>query len=127
MLELDILLGKWAKANVPNFCKNSQSKDGLNSLCRLCKSIKDKEYRNKLDENKKTLMNLQRKEYSKIYRNNNKDKIKNQQKIIYKTNKEEILKKSKDYYINNRDKRLLSTKEYNKTHKNERRINDKIR
>lgn len=110
-----------------NFCKNSQSKDGLNSLCRLCKSIKDKEYRNKLDENKKLLMNLQRKEYSKIYRINNKDKIKNQQKIIYKTNKEDILKKSKDYYINNRDKRLLTNKEYNKTHKMERRINDKIR
>ncbi len=61
--------------------------------------------------------------YSKIYRDNNKEKNKKRLKKYYENNKEKILEKCKDYYYKNSEKVLERTRNYSK--KNRERDADK--
>lgn len=83
-----------------NFGKHKIKKDGLSSCCKQCKSLQDKEYRNK-----------------------NKEKIKAQSKIYVNKNKETIKIKKKQYHIKHRDEILCKQKEYR--NKNKEIINEK--
>ncbi len=71
------------------FCNSIHRKDGLMSCCRICES-----------------------ERKKIYRENNRDKIKNKKDRFYQENKENILKKQKEYFLENEDRIKQRKKEY---------------
>jgi hypothetical protein len=71
------------------FNKHSGRKDGYNDICKICKREKDKEYYKK---NSKKL-----KEYQKKYRENNKEKIKQDLKKYYIKNKKKIREYQKKY------------------------------
>lgn len=89
------------------FTKHSQKKDGLNSWCKPCKRIKDKEAAAKRKK--------QKAEYDKQYRKENYDKLAKQSKQYRDLNKgnkalydkeyralkgQERLKDKRDYYHN---------------------------
>jgi hypothetical protein len=79
------------------FSKDNQKKNGLRSNCKECKSIKDKEWREKNKEKKKNIdkeyykSNSEKiKENSKIWYNNNKDRVAYIKTLWYKNNSEKI-------------------------------------
>ena len=55
---------------------------------------------------------INKREYNKEYRLNNRDKIRKQEKEYYINNRDKILKRKKKYRLNNRDKILKQGKEY---------------
>lgn len=76
------------------FHKDSRSKDGYNSVCKKCKSIRDKEYREK-----------------------NKNSIKEKKKKYYTENKDEILLKCKEYRATHKEQKAETDKKYAQEHK----------
>lgn len=114
--------------NLTEFYKRKTIKDGHSTICKKCKSEKDKKYR----EENKTKIYQSKKEYreknidtirvkKKEYRNNNKEKISKRDKEYRDRNIEEIKKNKKIYYEANKEHVLLKNKEYQK--KNRLRIN----
>ena len=114
--------------NLTEFYKRKSIKDGHSTICKKCKSEKDKKYR----EENKTKIYQSKKEYreknidtirvkKKEYRNNNKEKISKRDKEYRDRNIEEIKKNKKIYYEANKEHVLLKNKEYQK--KNRLRIN----
>lgn len=110
--------------DIEMFHKRSCNKDGYDSICKECKSKRDKKYR---EQNKDIL-----KEKSKKYREENKDIIAQKKKKYYQEHKQEILLKNfeyrkqhqkekaardKQYVKENQDKVQVYQKEYRETHK----------
>jgi len=93
--------------NVKEFNKTKLNIDGLQNWCRSCTSKYKKQYyaKNKDSINEK----------KKIYRQNNKDKIKKQQHKYYLEHKGEINLHSKQYYQKNKDKIKMRVNKYSKT------------
>ena len=81
--------------SINNFHKQSRSTDGLGNVCKNCKRIQDKEYR----EQNKEKIDLK----SKEYRKNNKEKIALKDKKYSEQNKEVISKKRKEYRERNKE------------------------
>jgi len=106
--------------NYSKFRKSKRHKDGFNSECKDCLSIKRREYYiNNIDRHKETSKKYyeeNKKEiYEKIdkerkkkndskYREKNKEKLKKQKKDYYEKNKEKIKEKSMKYYSENKEK-----------------------
>ncbi len=80
-----------------NFGVKNSNKDKLESRCRSCRS-----------------------KLKKIYRANNKDKIRNSGKLYQECNREKISKRKHRYYINNKQDIL----DYQKDYKNKKRKED---
>jgi hypothetical protein len=77
------------------FHSNKSKKDGFSTECKKCKALQDKIYR----ENNKEKLKIK----SKIYGDNNKDKIHLRQKEFYLENKDKILLDNKKHYQENKD------------------------
>jgi 5-methylcytosine-specific restriction endonuclease McrA len=75
------------------FHKHSRHKDGLANICKLCKSVNDKEYR---------LTHL--------------EQISSRKKEWYNQNLEHCSAKRKEYYKNNKEHLILQTKEWQQAH-----------
>ncbi len=84
------------------YCKDKRFKDGLRSHCKAC----IREYR---QENKERI-----KEQKKQHYQENKDRIKSRQKHYRQENKERINKYSKQHYQENKDRYLECHKQYAK-------------
>ena len=95
----------------------------LQSRCKNCQSIYNKEYRLKnkeilkekakiYAENNKEIIKQKQKESHKKYYLENKEKIRERERIYVKKNKEKIKEKAKQYRLNNKEK----IKEYHKNH-----------
>ena len=100
-----------------NFNKNSKSNDGLNYICKGCKSTIDKEHYTKNSTKIKSQSNKRRIEnpnYQKNWIENNQELIR-----IYKDNNKDREKEySKEHYIKNKIKILASNKEYREKNPN---------
>lgn len=102
------------------FGKDSSRKDGVYPVCKLCKSLRDKQdylknrekrltqARDYYEENKQEILSNRDKEVQKIkckqYRQNNKEKVAETNRAYKEANKEQIKVKQKEYRINNRDR-----------------------
>ena len=110
------------KKNKELFCfyKNLKSKDGLRSNCIDCGNIYKEENKEKLKEQIKKY-NKKRKISKKIWSENNKDKVNESRKKWTENNleKEKIRKKeySKIYYLKNKKKRLEYSNEKQKKYR----------
>lgn len=107
------------------FRPSKKHSDGYLNSCRLCVSIKRREYylnnydscresnKKYYEKNKEKIYLKLDKERKKInddkYSKNNKEKISDTKKKYYENNKEEILSKRKLYYENNKEKINKST------------------
>jgi hypothetical protein len=112
------------------FSKNSNTKDGLQTMCKSCKkdyklsnkekiAVKDKEY---YLANKDKLFEYQRRyrkentakvlEYEKNYRENNKEMISSRAKKYHEENIDAISKRTKEFYLKNKDKFYKRSKQY---------------
>jgi len=78
------------------FSKNASRQDGLNRVCKSCKAIDDKKYRDKYPEREK--------EKSKAYYKKHCDSIKRRVKKYAKDNEEAVKKKHKEYFQKNKEK-----------------------
>lgn len=94
---------------VENFHKNSKSKDEHNSICKECKSSKDKKYR----EKNKDVINAKKKEYYQEH----KDEILAKSAEYRETHKAEKAESDKRYAQENKEKIQQYQKEYRDTHK----------
>lgn len=116
------------------FYKQTASKDGLASICKSCKSIKDKEYYEKNKENilikakeyrdnnsdkiseykneyyNDPLNKAHKAETDRIYREVNRDKILLKKKVYREENKDKIRQGRRDHYERNREALLESSK-----------------
>lgn len=112
-----------------DFNKYKLSKDGHKPCCRECQKIESKIYKQK---NKEKI-----KEWSKEYYINNKDRIMKVHSEYEIREKSKILKRGKTYYSNNKEKYLINQRNYreknresvNKNrirYRNERRENDSL-
>jgi hypothetical protein len=78
------------------FNKQKKSKDGYNTICKLCKSEKSKEYyKNNREKVKKRV---------KEYRNDNLDEVNKQVKEYYMKNRDELLEYKRNYYKENKER-----------------------
>lgn len=78
------------------FSKNASRPDGLNRVCKSCKAIDDKKYRDKYPEREK--------EKSRAYYKKHRDSIKRRVKQYAKDNEEAIKIKKKEYFQKNKEK-----------------------
>jgi hypothetical protein len=85
------------------FSKNASRSDGLNRVCKSCKAIDDKKYRDKYPEREK--------EKSKAYYKKHRDSIKRRVKQYAKDNEEAIKIKKREYFQKNKDKWNQYTKD----------------
>jgi len=94
------------------------------------RSLIKKEYNKIYYQNNKKQIRLKQKNYykeyyetykkdKKIYYQNNKEEILNQRKEYYQNNKEEILNQRKEYYENNKEEMKINKKEYYQNNKEE--------
>ena len=123
--------------NLTEFHKKKAIKDGHSTICKKCKSEKDKKYREenktKIYQSKKEyreknidIIRIKKKEYNnnnkekiskrdKEYREKNKEKIRENKKLYYEANKEYVLSKNKEYQKRNRVRLNKYLLEYSKT------------
>ena len=87
-----------------NFCKNKNYKDGLHNTCRQCEKEAHKIYTARTFEPRRIK--------AKIYRENNKDKIKISKKNAEAKNPEKYVAKRKEWQENNKDKHVAYQKQY---------------
>jgi len=80
------------------FHKNSSSKNGLSSYCKVCRHNMDKERQLYFDQRKDI-----KKSYDQERQNNDREVINEQHRQYYRRNKEQIKIKHKDYYDSNKD------------------------
>lgn len=90
--------------DVTEFHKKSSSKDGLNSLCKDCRSITRKKHGEDTKEHQSKVR--------KAYRERNKERVSEQKKRAYKKHKVHILQRVKTYRERNRE----SVLEYGRNH-----------
>lgn len=67
------------------------------------------------------------KEQSKLYREKNKQKIRERDRLAYQKNKEKKINASKDWYQNNKDKKKEYDKKRNENNKDAKKLYDKER
>lgn len=101
------------------FHKATKHKDGLGSLCKLCKKIQDKKY---VDENKERLK-IQNKEYRDI----NADIIKEKKREYYKNNRERLRIYGENYRKDNKEIVKKRKAEYRQKTKKQRNEKEKLR
>lgn len=89
---------------IHNFCKNKNTKDKINSICRLCQ----KEY------DKQPHILKKKNNYAKAYYQKNKEKRKLYTKEYERKNKEKIAKRKRDYFLNNKEERNKYLRDYRK-------------
>ncbi len=89
--------------NMCDFGPRKDSKDGLQSQCKVCKNKSSKEYKER-NKDKIKIYRENGKDKMKIYRETNKEKIKDQNTKWYLENKEKSLERSKNWAKNNREK-----------------------
>jgi len=99
------------KLTIDMFYNDSTKKDGVHTICKICRVEKQKKYYQKnrgrvLQQNKK-------------YQHVNKDKIEIRRKKYCKNNKERIAKRRKEYYLKNKDRISNREKEYRQKNKDE--------
>lgn len=87
------------------FCKNKNSKDGLNYHCKECSNKATRAWRS---ENK---------EHEKEYRKNNKELIKQNYEVWYRENRERKLEYNKKWWQDNRERRNNEKKVYRRENK----------
>jgi len=95
--------------------KDKNKKDGLNSRCKSCAHIYNKQYR---QDNKEKLA-----EKRKQYREANKEAIADYDKLRYQANKEAVAEKNKQYYQANKEAVIKGAKQYRQ--ENKKLINSK--
>jgi hypothetical protein len=110
------------EAEITNFSKRKDSKDGFRNECKVCEKIRKNttSYKEKTkNRNKQTyLANPDKfKLKTKLYCLTNPEKKKISTKKHYNTNKEKILEQSKEYRKNNPEKRKNYDEKYRKIHK----------
>jgi hypothetical protein len=116
--------------SLEEFGKLSSSKDGFKYYCKKCNCLNYKIYREKYPDKKK--------ETSKKYRDENKDKwflyyeknkeiIKNRAKKYNNENREYVLKRKKEYYEKNKEKLKPSYKKYKNENKDKRNEQERIK
>jgi hypothetical protein len=86
--------------SVEYFWKKTTNRTKFDYVCKACRSIQDKQYK---EDNK-----LRIAEYSKQYQKLNKDKLNNYQNEYRIKNKESILIREVEYYLNNSEVLLLN-------------------
>jgi hypothetical protein len=91
------------------FSKNKRNKDGIDSMCKQCTSIKNKTLYLKNKES----VNKRRKDYYQ----KNKDKENLKSKLYYENNKSDIIENQKQYNEINKEKIKEYHKEYAKSEK----------
>jgi hypothetical protein len=89
---------------ISEFNKHTKYKSGIRNICKSCCSLEKKIWKN---NNRDKI-----KEGNKIYRENNPDKIKEKKKIYRENNRDKIREKKKIYRENNRDKIREARKVY---------------
>jgi len=101
------------------FGKNKSKSDGLHSYCNICNVEYSKKYRENnrdavLERNKKYRENNREQivESLKKYRENNREKIAERNKKYYENNREPIVESFKKYYENNREPIIERGKKY---------------
>jgi len=114
-------------ASVEYFYKSASSWDGLDHYCKKCSRENSSKFRKEhieyyqqyhqeyYQKNK-----CEHQEKSKIYRQNNKDKIIKAKKEYYEANKERIKAKAKKYSEDNKVKKQMRDRQYRIDHKKER-------
>ena len=138
--------------DVCEFHKNKGNKDGLNTICKKCRKVTAKKYRENNKEKRTEYAkkyNAANKEKQKQYREANKDKAKqyldtNKERFkeyrkqynkdnteiakeYYQANKESILKVHKKYRENNKEKLKVEEKKYREKYKGKRNNRRKYR
>jgi 5-methylcytosine-specific restriction endonuclease McrA len=81
--------------NISLFSRRSDKLDGHETICKACKKVYNKQYRELNSEKIKT--------QGKLYREENKVLIKQRKREYYLDNKSKILNKNKEYYKQNYD------------------------
>jgi hypothetical protein len=84
------------------FHKDKYKKDGLHTICKLCRKNNDKEVKHIYDKKWYTINRKKKLEYIREYRKNNPDK----RKQYLTSNKNRISKQEKEYRANNKDVRV---------------------
>lgn len=93
--------------NEQRFHKKASAKDGLATVCKICKAEKDRIYR---EQNKNYIQ-----QNKKEYRIKNIEKVKAANKEYYESNKEVIAEKTKKYREDNKDSIKAKKSAYYKT------------
>ena len=92
-----------------------KNKDGLRNICKVCKGVDDKKYR---ENNKEKICDIKKNwvknnsNYQKEYYNKNKEKLKLESRIFYKKNKLRYNQQSSSWNQINFEKRKKITKKY---------------
>jgi hypothetical protein len=97
--------------SVSEYYSDKNKKDGLCTMCKPCKKLGNKKWR---EANKEQLLKIKKQyrevnkekiaKHHKQYREVNKEKIAKQNKQYREANKEKIAKQQKEYYESNKDK-----------------------
>ncbi len=95
------------------FGKNKSKSDGKDSYCKDCNN------RRSIESNKSAEKKKYNQEYSKKYRESNKDRLSEYNINYYQDNKEEIQKNVKNYSLNNKRKIRNNKAKYREVHKEE--------
>jgi hypothetical protein len=98
--------------SLEEFRKDKKSKGGYRPDCKECAKEYSKKYREENKENKES-----KKEYSKKYREENKEHLKEQKKKWDEENKEQLKEKAKKYREENREKLNEKAKKYREENK----------
>ena len=99
--------------DLDGFHKFIHSKDGVKSVCKLCISIMGKKSENKIKRN----------DYGRIWRENNKEKVREYKLKDYEKNKESILLRNTEWRLKNPDKYKEASDSYRE--KNKETLNTK--
>lgn len=86
---------------------------------------KRKEYNRIYNEENKEKISLRKGKYNKIYDLKNKEEISNKKRNYYIKNKEKISIRQKKYYLDNKEKILIKTNQYKMDNRESNAISDK--
>ena len=103
--------------SITEFAKAKGRKDRLNSWCKNCHKIYNKQITERLKEINKVYYQTNKEiilENAKKYRMKNKEQISHRGRIYYQNNRETIQEYNRKYYIKNRELILANVKEYYK-------------
>lgn len=106
--------------------KSKESKDGFRQPCKRCKSIRDKEYRERTAERQKERSRAyyeahkeQHAAYAKAYRESHQEETIERRRKYYAENKEQILAKQHAYRLEHLDREKENHRRYYQEHRKE--------